>query len=302
MVPGRPWGAPKAFVEVEIFSNTTDYPRQFNVQVSNNGSTWTTVTAATGSSSHVQVPFAQQQARYVRIQLATSGQQYWISIYDFNVYSTQHPTTTWSPTSSGFNQSDSEPKAIDGSLSTKWTSSTNQSPNGQWYQVDMRTKQTFSGVSLDGGSSSTTYPRGYKIEASNDASTWSTLATGTGAAGVILASFTTTQARYRQGDADGDRLGEVVALRAPRLRPARSSDSAVADWLDRHGVETASGRWKAIDSTESDRLDHRSQPAGGRLVSGGHGCVAGGLRHHDGRGYVDELCPRIQRLTWATIR
>jgi hypothetical protein len=192
------FGAVKAFTEVEIWSNTTDYPRQFNVQVSNNNSTWTTVASATGTSALVQVPFAEQQARYVRVQLATSGQQYWFSIYDFNVYSTQHSTAAWAATSSGVTGSDTEAKAIDASLTTKWTSSTNQSPNSQWFQVDMRKRQTFSMVSLDGGATSnTTYPRGYTIESSDDASTWTTLATGTGTAGgVIFASFTTTQARY----------------------------------------------------------------------------------------------------------
>lgn len=192
------FGAVKAFTEVEIWSNATDYPRQFNVQVSNDNSTWTTVASAAGTSSLVQVPFAQQQARYVRIQLATSGQQYWFSIYDFNVYSTQHSTAAWAATSSGVTGTDTEAKAIDASLTTKWTSSTNQSPNSQWFQVDMRKRQTFSMVSLDGGATAnSTYPRGYKIEASDDASTWTTLATGTGTAGgVIFASFSTTQARY----------------------------------------------------------------------------------------------------------
>src|SRR5579863_4498624 len=52
--------------------------------------------------------------------------------------------------------------ALDGNNATRWTTGTPQA-NGQWFEVDMRSTQTFSQLTLDAAGSTGDYPRGYAV-------------------------------------------------------------------------------------------------------------------------------------------
>lgn len=81
-------GSTRAFDEIAINANTStgDYPGTFNVEVSNDNSTWTSIKSATGSTQNVIVHVPDQLTiRYVRVML-TGGKGNWFSIHDFNVY------------------------------------------------------------------------------------------------------------------------------------------------------------------------------------------------------------------------
>lgn len=70
-----------------------DYPRSYDVQLSNDGQNWTRVRSGKGSKSGVtRIEAINVDARYIRIIQTGSDGYYWWSIHDLNVYaSTQVP-------------------------------------------------------------------------------------------------------------------------------------------------------------------------------------------------------------------
>jgi fibronectin type 3 domain-containing protein len=86
--------------------------------------------------------------------------------------------------------------ALDGDITTRWSTGAPQT-NGQWFQVDMGATNTFYRLVLDAGSSSSDYPRGYRVNVSNDGANWgSPVATGAGSSAVTTITFATNTARY----------------------------------------------------------------------------------------------------------
>jgi fibronectin type 3 domain-containing protein len=85
--------------------------------------------------------------------------------------------------------------AVDGNLSTRWSTGAGQTP-GQWFELDMGSTNIFNTMVLNCGTSTADYPRGYQVNVSNDGVNWgSPVATGTGAA-VTTITFATQTARY----------------------------------------------------------------------------------------------------------
>ena len=109
--------------------------------------------------------------------------------------------------SSSTDGSDNPANALDGSLTTRWSTGTSQA-SGQWFQVDMGLPNTFNRIVLNNVNSANDYPRGYQVYVSNDGVNWgSAVATGTGTSGVTTINFTPQAARYiriiQTGSANG---------------------------------------------------------------------------------------------------
>jgi hypothetical protein len=87
--------------------------------------------------------------------------------------------------------------AIDGNVSTRWTTGVSQA-NGQWFQVDMGLANTFYQIVLDATGSPGDYPRGYQVNLSSDGINWGSAVTnGTGSSLVTTINFFSPQAaRY----------------------------------------------------------------------------------------------------------
>ena len=86
--------------------------------------------------------------------------------------------------------------AIDGNSKTRWSTGHDQAPN-QSFTVDMGTSQSFSGLTLDAGSSWNDYPRGYQVFISNDGQNWgNSIAAGAGNSAFLSIGFATQSARY----------------------------------------------------------------------------------------------------------
>jgi hypothetical protein len=62
-------------------------------------------------------------------------------------------------------------KALDGNDVTRWSSNKPQSP-GMWFQIELPAVTDVAGVVLDCTKSANDYPRGYKVELSNDGVAW----------------------------------------------------------------------------------------------------------------------------------
>src|SRR6202522_3166218 len=74
-------GSPQAFNEIEMASpgSPTDYATGYEVQVSSNGSTWTTVATCSGIGSPDIASFPAQTAQYVQVVLTAADTSYWWS-------------------------------------------------------------------------------------------------------------------------------------------------------------------------------------------------------------------------------
>ena len=82
-------GSAQTFNQIEMNSGGSagDYARGYNVEVSTNGTTFTSVAAGTGTASPETVTFATQTAQYIRVVLTAGVTTNWWSIAEFTVYS-----------------------------------------------------------------------------------------------------------------------------------------------------------------------------------------------------------------------
>jgi len=74
-------------LQMDVPNSPTDFARAYNVEVSGNGTAWTTVATCTGSGTPEVVSFSAQTAQYVKVVL-TSGAPYnfWWSIDELNLF------------------------------------------------------------------------------------------------------------------------------------------------------------------------------------------------------------------------
>jgi F5/8 type C domain len=81
-------GSAQTFNQIEMNSggSTGDYARGYNVEVSSNGTSFTSVATGTGTSSPETVTFAAQTAQYIRVVLTAGVTTNWWSIAEFTVY------------------------------------------------------------------------------------------------------------------------------------------------------------------------------------------------------------------------
>src|SRR5258708_2252337 len=180
-------------------SSATDYPRGYQLQVSTDNTNWTTVSPGYfGNTRTIALALpSSQNVRYFRI-IQTGTSSSWWSIAELVVYSPGNFNRSgWVATASSTDTSGDVPaNALDSSTSTRWSSGVAQA-NGQWFQVDMGSNQTFNQIQLDSGSSSSgDYPRGYTVQVSNDASSWTQVASGSGFNEMLAINFPAVSARY----------------------------------------------------------------------------------------------------------
>ncbi|HEY4417456.1 MAG TPA: carbohydrate-binding protein [Verrucomicrobiae bacterium] len=103
--------------------------------------------------------------------------------------------------------SDSPANALDGDLTTRWSTGGSQ-VNGQWFQVDLGSTNVFNKIVLNAVNSANDYPRSYQVTISNDGLNWSSpIASGAGTTGTTTITFTAQAARYlritQTGSANG---------------------------------------------------------------------------------------------------
>lgn len=190
-------GSTQTFNEVVLDAGTFtgDYPRGYQVQVSSDGTNWTTVATGTGSTQAVLVQFPVQVARYLKITQTGTASNWW-SIQELNVYGEQENSRTgWTATASSTESGGSTANAFDGNLNTRWSSGTPQAA-GQWFEVDQGAPTWFNHVVMDSGPNISDYARGYIVQVSNDNSTWQTVANGEGSGPWVDVNFPIVQDRY----------------------------------------------------------------------------------------------------------
>jgi hypothetical protein len=106
------------------------------------------------------------------------------------------PETGWvASTSTNSTGADVPANAIDGNLSTRYSSDAVQA-SGMYFQVNMGSAQTFNQIEMNSGGSSGDYARGYNVEVSTNGTTFTSVATGTGTSSPETVTFATQTAQY----------------------------------------------------------------------------------------------------------
>jgi len=87
-------------------------------------------------------------------------------------------------------------KALDGNVTTRWATGGAQVP-GQYYGVDMKQNYTIRTITLDQGTSTNDYPRGYEVYVSKDSTNYGNpVATGVGTTAQTIINFPDVTGRY----------------------------------------------------------------------------------------------------------
>ncbi|MEV0459645.1 discoidin domain-containing protein [Catellatospora methionotrophica] len=177
------------------------YATAFQIQTSANGSSWTTVYSTTTSTGGVQTLNVTGSGRYVRVYGTARATGYGYSLWEFQVYgeigggtggcgttnvAQGKPATASSVENAGTPASN----AVDGSGTTRWSSAF---ADPQWVQIDLGATTPICQVILTWEGA---YATAYQIQASTNATTWTTVwstTTGTGGTATINAS---ASARY----------------------------------------------------------------------------------------------------------
>ncbi|MEU8163281.1 ThuA domain-containing protein [Micromonospora parva] len=163
------------------------YGSGYQIQTSPDGVTFTTIRTVTGGDGGVDdLTGLSGSGRYIRLLGTTRGTAWGYSLFEFEVYGgTGSPTggnlLRNKPTTTSSNEGAdvSGAQAVDGSLSTRW-SSTFSDP--QWIRVDLGSATAIGRVKL---SWEAAYSSAYQIQTSNDGTTWTTVKTVTGADGGV---------------------------------------------------------------------------------------------------------------------
>jgi F5/8 type C domain len=109
---------------------------------------------------------------------------------------TQLPETGWTASASTNSTGGDVPaNAIDGNLSTRYSSDADQA-SGMYFQLNMGSAQTFNQIEMNSGGSAGDYARGYNVEVSTNGTTFTSVATGTGTSSPETVTFASQTAQY----------------------------------------------------------------------------------------------------------
>jgi F5/8 type C domain len=165
------------------------YATAFQIQVSDNASTWTSIYSTTTGTGGTQTLTITGSGRYVRMYGTARATGYGYSLWEFQVYGTiggtspggcgtdnaaQGRTATASSTE---NSGTPASNAVDGSTTTRWSSAFS---DPQWLQVDLGSSQPVCQVLINW---ETAYAKSFQIQLSDNGTTWNTVYTTTTGAG-----------------------------------------------------------------------------------------------------------------------
>jgi mono/diheme cytochrome c family protein/glucose/arabinose dehydrogenase len=86
--------------------------------------------------------------------------------------------------------------AVDGDVGSRYDTGTSQVP-GMWFQIELPSAATINGLELDAASSTDDYPRGYKVELSDDGQNWRPpVAVGRGESALTEIKFAPATAKF----------------------------------------------------------------------------------------------------------
>jgi len=177
-----------ASVDKVVLQWEAAYATAFQIQTSNDGTTWTSIYSTTTGTGGTQTLNITGSGRYVRLYGTARATQYGYSLWEFQVYGNlatgggcgtanaalNQPATASSTENAGTPAAD----AVDGDTGTRWSSAFS---DPQWLQVDLGSTQSICQVVLNWEAA---YATAFQIQTSNDGTTWTSIySTTTGAGG-----------------------------------------------------------------------------------------------------------------------
>ncbi len=191
------------------------YGKQYQIQVSNDAQTWTTIYTQANGAGGVETLNVSGSGRYVRMYGTQRGTGYGYSLWEFQVYGSSgaSPTATpaaaptSTPAASGCgttnvalnqpatassleNAGTPASAAVDGNTGTRWSSGFS---DPQWLQVDLGSARSVCKVVLNWEAA---YGKQYQIQVSNDGSTWTSIYNQTNGAGGVETLNVSGSGRY----------------------------------------------------------------------------------------------------------
>ncbi len=170
-----------------VLSWEAAYATTFQIQVSADAATWTSIYSTTSGTGGTQTLAVNGTGRYVRMYGTARATGWGYSLWELQVFSTGGGGGVSGPVISQFmpvkasswEGGNAPAAALDGRTTTRWSS---LASDPQWIYVDLGGAGTISGVVLSWESA---YATGYRIDVSNDAVSWSTIySTTTGRGGI----------------------------------------------------------------------------------------------------------------------
>ncbi|HEX3588870.1 MAG TPA: discoidin domain-containing protein [Pseudonocardiaceae bacterium] len=161
----------------------------FQIQTSNDGTTWTTIFSTTTGTGGIQNLTVNGTGHLVRMNGTARSTAFGYSLFEFQVFGTTGTTATCGTTDAALGKPTTASSlenapfpasnATDGSTTTRWSSAFS---DPQWLQVDLGTSQSICGVSLNWEAA---FASAFQIQTSNDGTTWTTIfSTTTGTGGI----------------------------------------------------------------------------------------------------------------------
>ncbi len=174
-------GSIKSLCRVELLWEAA-YGRDFTIDISTDGSSWTIAASITGNTSTNNVIPVSGSARYVRMTGITRATGYGYSLYEFRVFGTaatascstnlalQRPAYESSQESSSFPAAN----VNDGNIETRWSSGFT---DDEYLYIDLGARYPVCSVEIFWEAA---YATAYRIELSNDAVNWTVAANVSG--------------------------------------------------------------------------------------------------------------------------
>ena len=84
-------GSARTFTRIDMDANPqpTDYPRGYDVYVSNDGINWgSPIASQSPTTAYTSITFSAQTKRYIKVQLDTPNASFWWALFEFKVYGT----------------------------------------------------------------------------------------------------------------------------------------------------------------------------------------------------------------------
>ncbi|MFJ4716558.1 discoidin domain-containing protein [Streptomyces sp. NPDC088785] len=179
------------------------YAKDYKIQVSDNGTTWSDLKSVTGSDGGTDTLDVSGQGRYVRMTGVSRATPYGYSLWEFQVFGSSGTTppagdcatanaAKGRPATASSTENGGTPasNAFDGDTATRWSSA---AADPQWVQVDLGSSQSICKVDLNWEAA---YAKAFKIQASADGQNWTTLKDVTNATGGTTSYDVSGTGRY----------------------------------------------------------------------------------------------------------
>ncbi|MDX6257756.1 MAG: hypothetical protein QOJ11_4090 [Frankiales bacterium] len=221
------------------------YAKAFQVQTSNDNSSWTTIYSTTAGTGGVQTLNVSGTGRYVRVFGTVRATAYGFSLFELRVngYWTAQACSTGNAalgrpaTASSVENAAYYPAsaAVDGSGTSRWSSA---ATDGQWLQVDLGSQQALCMVSL---SWEAAYGTAFQLQTSLDATNWSTVYSTTTGSGGLQNLPVAGNARYLRMYGSARATGYGFSLY--ELQVHTSTGAAATAVAEGDGGTVSGSRW-----------------------------------------------------------